>query len=58
MVYLDNAATTYPKPQLVANTVAMAMRKFGGATGDTTGFCLQICELVLLVGACAGGIIL
>ena len=38
--------------------VRMAMRKFGGATGDTTGFCLQICELALLVGACAGGIIL
>ena len=33
MIYLDNAATTYPKPQLVANTVAMAMKKFGANPG-------------------------
>lgn len=33
MIYLDNAATTYPKPQLVANTVAMAMKKFSANPG-------------------------
>jgi cysteine desulfurase family protein len=33
MIYLDNAATTYPKPPIVANTVAMAMRKFGANPG-------------------------
>ncbi len=33
MIYLDNAATTYPKPQLVANTVAMAMKKLGANPG-------------------------
>lgn len=38
--------------------VRIAMKKFGGATGDTTGFCLQICEMSLLIGVCVGGIIL
>lgn len=33
MVYLDNAATTYPKPQHVLNTASMAMQKFGGNPG-------------------------
>lgn len=35
----------------------MAMRQFGGATGDTTGFFLQVCELALLFGAWIGGLV-
>lgn len=33
-------------------------RGFGGATGDTAGFTLQICELALLAGAVAAGILI
>ena len=36
---------------------ALAMRQFGGATGDTAGFFLQICELSILLGAFIGGLI-
>lgn len=35
----------------------MAMRQFGGVTGDTSGFFLQICELAMLVGLWLGGIL-
>lgn len=34
-----------------------AMRQFGGATGDTTGFFIQLCELCMLIGAFAGGLL-
>ena len=34
----------------------MAKKRFGGVTGDTTGFYLQIIELTLLVGLLAGGV--
>lgn len=30
---------------------AVALKQFGGATGDTTGFFLQLCELLILAGA-------
>lgn len=33
MIYLDNAATTYPKPVQVNNAVAAAMRKYGANPG-------------------------
>lgn len=33
----------------------MAMKQFGGVTGDTAGFFLQICELACLMGAWIGG---
>ena len=33
----------------------MAKRQFGGATGDTAGFFLQICELAALAGIWIGG---
>ena len=33
---------------------SIAMKRFGGATGDTTGFHLQITELALLAGLLAG----
>ena len=33
----------------------MAMGEFGGVTGDTSGFFLQICELAMLAGAWIGG---
>lgn len=33
MIYLDNAATTYPKPKQVINTVATAISKYGGNPG-------------------------
>lgn len=36
---------------------AMAIKQFGGATGDTTGFFLQACELALLLGAWIGGLV-
>lgn len=33
----------------------MAKREFGGVTGDTSGFCLQVCETVALLGLTVGG---
>ena len=35
----------------------MAMKVFGGVTGDTSGFFLQLCELACLTGGLAGGLI-
>ena len=35
----------------------MAMKEFGGVTGDTSGFFLQVCELAMLVGAWIGGLL-
>ena len=35
----------------------MTRKQFGGATGDTSGYFLQLCELLLLVGAYAGGLL-
>lgn len=36
----------------------IAMRVFGGVTGDTSGFFLQICELACLTGGWIGGMLL
>ncbi len=36
----------------------MAMKEFGGVTGDTSGFFLQLCELTMLAGVCLGGLLL
>ena len=33
-----------------------AKKQFGGVTGDTSGFFLQVCELVMLVGVWLGGL--
>ncbi|MCM1091722.1 MAG: adenosylcobinamide-GDP ribazoletransferase [Butyrivibrio sp.] len=33
----------------------MAYREFGGVTGDTAGYFLQLCELVIVIAAAAGG---
>ena len=33
------------------------LRQFGGATGDTTGFFIQLCELCMLIGAFVGGLL-
>ena len=33
MIYLDNAATTYPKPQAVISAVNRALREYGGNPG-------------------------
>lgn len=33
MIYLDNAATTYPKPQIVYNAVAYAIKRLGANPG-------------------------
>ena len=33
MIYFDNAATTYPKPQIVTNTVSQALRLYGANPG-------------------------
>lgn len=33
MIYLDNAATSYPKPRAVYNAVSYAMKKYGGNPG-------------------------
>lgn len=35
----------------------MAMKQFGGATGDTAGFFLQVCELAALAGVWVGGLL-
>ena len=35
----------------------LAMKQFGGATGDTAGFFLQICELSALLGLWIGGLL-
>lgn len=35
----------------------MTMKQFGGVTGDTSGFFLQLCELAVLLGAWAGGLL-
>jgi len=34
-----------------------AMKQFGGVTGDTAGFFLQVCELVMLFGLWLGGLL-
>lgn len=34
---------------------SMAMKQFGGVTGDTSGFFLQICELAAIAGIWLGG---
>jgi len=34
-----------------------SMKTFGGVTGDTTGFCIEMTELMILLGATAGGMI-
>ena len=36
---------------------AVAKKQFGGATGDTSGFFLQACELTILLGAWVGGLL-
>ncbi len=36
----------------------MVLRQFGGVTGDTAGFFLQMCELLCLAGAWIGGLVL
>lgn len=33
----------------------LVMKQFGGVTGDTAGFFLQICELIILLGVWLGG---
>ena len=35
----------------------MAIRKFGGVTGDTTGYFIQVCELAILAGVFGGKLI-
>lgn len=35
----------------------MALKQFGGATGDTTGFFIQCCELAMLFGVWVGGLL-
>lgn len=54
-----------PLPGLCAGTAALlsmlayraiARRLFGGVTGDTAGFFLQLCELAILLGAWIGSI--
>ena len=35
----------------------MTIKKFGGATGDTTGYFIQICELAILAGVFVGNLI-
>lgn len=37
---------------------AMAKKQFGGATGDTAGFFLQVCELAAMAGVLIGGLFL
>ena len=35
----------------------MTMKQFGGVTGDTSGYFLQLCELMLMVGVWIGGLL-
>lgn len=35
----------------------MVLKQFGGVTGDTSGYFIQLCELLLLIGAYAGGLL-
>lgn len=35
----------------------MVLKQFGGVTGDTSGFFLQVCELLLLLGTGLGGLL-
>ena len=37
---------------------ALVLRRFGGVTGDTAGFFLQMCELLCLLGLWIGGVVL
>ena len=54
MIYLDNAATTFPKPQNVARSVIEAVKTYGGNPGRsghsismrTSGKIYQVRELV------------
>ena len=44
----------------IASTLAyrrFAMAQFGGVTGDTSGFFLQLCELCGLIGVWIGGLL-
>ena len=36
---------------------SIAIKNFGGVTGDTSGYFLQVCELLLLIGALIGDMI-
>lgn len=36
---------------------SMARRQFGGVTGDTAGFFLQLCELLMMAGVWIGGLL-
>lgn len=38
------------------NYLSQAKRQFGGATGDTTGYFISLCELVVVVGVWLGGV--
>ncbi len=54
MIYLDNAATTFPKPQSVARSVIEAVKVYGGNPGRsghsvsmrTSGKVYQVRELI------------
>lgn len=35
----------------------MAMKQFGGVTGDTSGYFLQLCELMVMAGVWIGGLL-
>ena len=38
--------------------LVMAMRRFGGVTGDLAGYFLQLCELAILGFVVMGGVLL
>lgn len=57
----------YPLPGFLAGLLAvlwvlgyrnMTLKQFGGVTGDTAGFFLQICELFIFAGVWLGGLFL
>ena len=49
----DGALLLFLSP--LAGGAGLAMGEFGGVTGDTSGFFLQVCELAMLAGAWVGG---
>lgn len=60
MVMLSPAAGTGAVAAGLISVAAyrrMAMRQFGGATGDTAGFFLQVCELSAAAGCWVGGLL-
>lgn len=67
-IVATSAVMIYYSPVMAAGAILLAgvsfgyhayvcKRKFGGITGDLAGYFLQICELLILAGTLAGGLL-